>query len=192
MKIEKDLNTINENQFTSLFGSVFEKSEWIAIETFKKKPFKNSQDLINKMIRIYESCSIDQIIVILNLHPKLAIEKKLTLFSTKEQTGAELDKCSKEELAEFEQDFEVYMETELGLPENTVEVLSIEFTELRDVSVTVEFSITLTDEELADTDFNEETIEENIEESVADIEEALTTNAALLRGLGGGGGAGYA
>ena len=101
MKIEKDLNTINENQFTSLFGSVFEKSEWIAAETFKKKPFKNSQDLINKMIKVYESCSVDQIIVILNLHPKLAIEKKLTSFSTKEQTGAELDKCSEEELKEF-------------------------------------------------------------------------------------------
>ena len=102
MKIEKDLNTINKNQFTSLFGSVFEKSEWIAAETFKKKPFKNSQDLINKMIKIYESCSIDQIITILNLHPKLAIEKKLTSFSTKEQTGAELDKCSEGELAEFD------------------------------------------------------------------------------------------
>ena len=102
MKIEKDLNTINKNQFTSLFGSVFEKSEWIAAETFKKKPFKNSQDLINKMIKIYESCSIDQIMIILNLHPKLAIEKKLTSFSTKEQTGAELDKCSEEELAEFD------------------------------------------------------------------------------------------
>ena len=102
MKIEKDLNTINENQFTSLFGSVFEKSEWIATETFKKKPFKNSQDLINKMIKVYDSCSVDQIIIILNLHPKLAIEKRLTSFSTKEQTGAELDKCSEEELAEFD------------------------------------------------------------------------------------------
>ena len=101
MKIEKDLNTINENEFTSLFGSVFEKSKWIATETFKKKPFKNSQDLIDKMTKVYESCSIDQIIIILNLHPKLAIEKKLTVFSTKEQTGAELNKCSKEELAEF-------------------------------------------------------------------------------------------
>tara|TARA_Y100000992_G_scaffold224672_1_gene156411 strand:- start:456 stop:956 length:501 start_codon:yes stop_codon:yes gene_type:complete len=102
MRIEKNLNTINENQFTSLFGSVFEKSEWIATEAFKKKPFKNSEDLINKMIKIYESCSIDQIMVILNLHPKLAIEKKLTSFSTKEQTGAELNKCSDEELAEFD------------------------------------------------------------------------------------------
>ena len=102
MKTEKNLNTINENQFISLFGSVFEKSEWIAAEVFRKKPFKNSQDLIDKMIKIYESCSIDQIIVILNLHPKLAIEKKLTSFSTKEQTGAKLDKCSNEELVEFD------------------------------------------------------------------------------------------
>ena len=103
MKIEKDLNTINENQFTSLFGSVFEKSEWIAAETFKLKPFKNSQDLIDKMIKIYETCSIDKITKILNLHPKLAIEKKLTSFSSKEQTGAKLDQCSKEELDEFNQ-----------------------------------------------------------------------------------------
>ena len=102
MKIKKDLNSINENEFTAIFGSIFEKSEWIATETFKQKPFENSQDLINKMIKTYESCSMEQIIVILNLHPKLAIEKKLTSFSTKEQTEAELDKCSDEELAEFE------------------------------------------------------------------------------------------
>jgi 2-oxo-4-hydroxy-4-carboxy-5-ureidoimidazoline decarboxylase len=102
MKIEKNLNTVDKNEFIAIFGSVFEKSEWIAAETFKKKPFKNSQDLINKMMQTYESCSIDQIIFILNLHPKLAIEKKLTLFSTKEQTGAKLDKCSEDELAEFD------------------------------------------------------------------------------------------
>ena len=102
MKIEKDINKINENEFTAIFGSVFEKSEWIAAETFKLKPFKNSQDLIDKMIKIYETCSNDKITKILNLHPKLAIEKKLTSFSTKEQTGAELNKCSEEELAEFD------------------------------------------------------------------------------------------
>tara|TARA_B100001063_G_scaffold30354_1_gene23337 strand:- start:123 stop:623 length:501 start_codon:yes stop_codon:yes gene_type:complete len=103
MKIEKDINKINENEFTAIFGSVFEKSEWIATETFKLKPFKNSQDLIDKMIKIYENCSIDKITKILNLHPKLAIEKKLTSFSSKEQTGAKLDQCSKEELDEFNQ-----------------------------------------------------------------------------------------
>ena len=103
MKIEKDIKKINENEFTAIFGSVFEKSEWIAAETFKLKPFKNSQDLIDKMIKIYETCSNDKITKILNLHPKLAIEKKLTSFSSKEQTGAKLDQCSKEELDEFNQ-----------------------------------------------------------------------------------------
>ena len=102
MKVTKNLNSLSEIEFLSIFGSIFEKSEWIAIETFKQKPFKNSKDLINKMTKIYESCSIDQVIVLLNLHPKLAIEKKLTSFSTKEQTGAELNKCSEEELAEFD------------------------------------------------------------------------------------------
>ena len=102
MKIEKDLNTINENEFTAIFGSVFEKSEWIAVETFRHKPFESYQDLVNKMIKIYETCSIEQIIDILNLHPKLAIEKKLTSFSSKEQTGSKLDECSKAELVEFD------------------------------------------------------------------------------------------
>ena len=43
-----------------------------------------------------------------------------------------------EELEEFEEDFESYMETELGLPEGTVEVTNIEFSEVREVEVTIE------------------------------------------------------
>ena len=101
MKITKDLNTLTKSEFITIFGSIFGKSEWIANETFELKPFKNSKDLVDKMINIYDSCSIDKILKILNLHPKLAIEKKLSSFSSKEQTGAELDKCSKEELIEF-------------------------------------------------------------------------------------------
>ena len=101
MNSTKDLNTLSKNEFITIFGSIFEKSEWIANETFELKPFKNSKDLVDKMINIYDSCSIDKILKILNLHPKLAIEKKLSSFSSKEQTGAELDKCSKEELIEF-------------------------------------------------------------------------------------------
>ena len=50
------------------------------------------------MMNIYNSCSDEKIIEILNLHPKLAIEKKLTNFSLREQSMAELDKCSKDEI----------------------------------------------------------------------------------------------
>ena len=102
MKITKDLNTLTKSEFITIFGSIFEKSEWIAKETFNLKPFKNSKDLVDKMINIYDSSSVDKILEILNLHPKLAIEKKLSSFSSKEQTGAKLDKCSQEELIEFD------------------------------------------------------------------------------------------
>ena len=45
---------------------------------------------------------LKKIVEIFNLHPKLAIEKKLTSFSSEEQKNAKLDTCSKEELLEFE------------------------------------------------------------------------------------------
>ena len=102
MKFTKKLNSLSENEFVSIFGNVFEKSDWIANEAFRLKPFKNEEDLVNKMTNIYENCSDEKILKIFNLHPKLAIEKKLTNFSSKEQTGAELDKCTKDELLEFE------------------------------------------------------------------------------------------
>ena len=102
MKLTKDLNLLSENEFMSKFGTIFEKSEWIASETFKQKPFENYQDLINKMINIYNACSNEKIIKIFNLHPRLAIEKKLTSFSLKEQSDAELNSCTREELEEFE------------------------------------------------------------------------------------------
>ena len=42
----------------------------------------------------------------------------------------------------------------------SVDVTNVEFSELRDVEVTVEFTVTLTEEELADTEFDEETIQD--------------------------------
>ena len=102
MKFTKNLNSLSETEFISIFGNVFEKSEWIASEAFKQKPFKDSKVLTDKMINIYNECSKEKTTEIFNLHPKLAIEKKLTSFSSKEQSKAQLDKCTQEELLEFE------------------------------------------------------------------------------------------
>ena len=77
MKFTKNLNSLSENEFVSIFGSVFEKSEWIANEAYKLKPFKDAEDLMNKMTNIYENSSKEMIVKIFNLHPKLAIEKKI-------------------------------------------------------------------------------------------------------------------
>ena len=102
MKLTKKINLLKKKEFLSIFGNIFEKSDWIANELFNLKPFKDSNDLIIKMISIYENSNNERIIKIFNLHPQLAIEKSLTSFSSKEQTGAKLNHCTKEELKEFE------------------------------------------------------------------------------------------
>tara|TARA_B100000287_G_scaffold301052_1_gene284163 strand:+ start:572 stop:1066 length:495 start_codon:yes stop_codon:yes gene_type:complete len=115
MQINKDINLLTKKEFLSIFGIIFEKSEWIADETFNLRPFKNSEDLIHKMINIYENIPREKIIDIFNLHPKLAIEKKLTSFSSKEQDGAKLNICTNEELEEFK-NLNIDYEKKFGFP----------------------------------------------------------------------------
>ena len=115
MQINKDINLLTKKEFLSIFGIIFEKSEWIADETFNLRPFKNSEDLIHKMINIYENIPREKIIEIFNHHPKLAIEKKLTSFSSKEQDGAKLNICTNEELEEFK-NLNIDYEKKFGFP----------------------------------------------------------------------------
>ena len=74
MSLENDLNNLNRDKFISLFGVIFEKTQWIAEKLLEHKPFKNKEDLINKMFQIYENRK-NEILDILRSHPKLAIEK---------------------------------------------------------------------------------------------------------------------
>ena len=101
MRLENNLNNLNQDQFISLFGVIFEKTLWIAEKLFELKPFKSKDDLIYKIIQIYESSSNNEILNILRAHPKLAVEKNLTEHSSKEQSKANLKNCTKEEFDEF-------------------------------------------------------------------------------------------
>jgi 2-oxo-4-hydroxy-4-carboxy-5-ureidoimidazoline decarboxylase len=115
MQINKDINLLTKKEFLTIFGIIFEKSEWIAEETFDLRPFDNSEDLINKMISIYENTSNEKIMYIFNLHPKLVIEKNLTSYSSKEQRSAKLNNCTKEELEEFK-NLNIDYEKKFGFP----------------------------------------------------------------------------
>ena len=101
MSLENDLNNLNRDKFISLFGAIFEKTQWIAEKLLEHKPFKNKEDLINKMFQIYETTQKNQILDILRSHPKLAIEKNLTKHSSEEQFRANLKNCTEEEYNEF-------------------------------------------------------------------------------------------
>ena len=96
------INQLTKNDFIDIFGNVFEKTYWIADKAFNLKPYKNFNELLSTVIKIYESSSKEDCLKIFNAHPELAVEKKLTKDSRKEQSNASLNQCNNEEFNEFQ------------------------------------------------------------------------------------------
>ena len=97
----EEVNQLSENDFIGTFGNVFEKTNWIANKAFNSKPYKSFNEFITKIIKIYENSSKEDCLKIFNAHPELAVEKKLTEDSHKEQRSANLNRCNNEEFNEF-------------------------------------------------------------------------------------------
>tara|TARA_Y100001960_G_scaffold317999_1_gene387093 strand:- start:35 stop:538 length:504 start_codon:yes stop_codon:yes gene_type:complete len=99
------INKLTKSQFIKVFANIFENARWIAEELYKKKPFKDFDELSSKMMNIFEITSKENKLKILNDHPDLGDKAKissLTADSLKEQKNAGLDHCTKEEFSEFE------------------------------------------------------------------------------------------
>ena len=95
------INQLTKNDFIDIFGNVFEKTYWIADKTFNLKPYKNFNELLSTFFKVYENISKEDLLKIFNAHPELAVEKKLTNDSRKEQGNASLNQCSDQEFIEF-------------------------------------------------------------------------------------------
>ena len=109
------VNKLNKSDFISIFGNVFEKTEWIAQKSYDSKPYKNFEELFSKMVEIFENSNKESHIKILNAHPDLAVEKKLTEDSKNEQKNASLNQCTDEEFVEFKKLNEEYKK-KFGFP----------------------------------------------------------------------------
>jgi len=95
------INNLSKSDFISTFGNVFEKTNWIAEKAYKTKPFNNMDKLFSMMMKIFENSKKENHLEILNAHPDLVVEKKLTDDSKKEQNNASLNECSDQEFKEF-------------------------------------------------------------------------------------------
>ena len=98
------INNLSESEFIKVFANIFENARWIAEELYKQKPFIDFDELSSKMMNIFETCSNEKKLKILNDHPDLGNKAKissLTKDSLKEQSNAGLDQCTKEEFDEF-------------------------------------------------------------------------------------------
>ncbi len=109
------VNKLSKSDFISIFGNVFEKTEWIAQKSYDSKPYKNFEELFSKMMEVFENSNKENHIKILNAHPDLAVEKKLTRDSKKEQKNASLNQCTEKEFLEFKKLNEEYKK-KFGFP----------------------------------------------------------------------------
>ena len=108
-------NKLSKAEFISIFGNIFEKTEWIAEKCYELKPYNNPDEFVSKMMKIFENIEKEKHIEILNSHPDLAVEKKLTEDSKKEQKNASLNQCTDEEFVEFKKLNEEYKK-KFGFP----------------------------------------------------------------------------
>ena len=108
-------NKLSKPEFISIFGNVFEKTEWIAERCYDLKPYNNIDELFLKMMEVFEKTEKEKHLEILNAHPNLAVEKKLTEDSKNEQKNASLNQCTDEEFVEFKKLNEEYKK-KFGFP----------------------------------------------------------------------------
>ena len=104
MSMINKINKLSKSEFIKVFGNIFEKSSWIALELYKEKPFDNFENLSLKILNIFDNASKEKQMEILNAHPDLANKTKiesLTTDSKSEQDSAGLDKCTAEQFVEF-------------------------------------------------------------------------------------------
>ena len=98
------INSLSKSGFVEIFANVFENAGWIAEKLYDKKPFKDFQELSEKMLHIFVNTSDQNKLKILKSHPDLADKAKVGLLtpdSNKEQNNAGLDQCSEKEFSEF-------------------------------------------------------------------------------------------
>ena len=110
-----EVNKLSKSDFISIFGNVFEKTEWIAQKSYDLKPYKNFEELFSKMMEVFENIEKEKHLEILNTHPNLAVEKKLTRDSKNEQKNASLNQCTEKEFLEFKKLNEEYKK-KFGFP----------------------------------------------------------------------------
>ena len=109
-----------KERFMRVYGSVYERSAWIAEEAWQSGVRETTAgDTAAALRRIVENSGSQAQLALLRAHPdlagRLAMRDALTPESASEQSGAGLDRCSPEEFAEF-QDLNDRYKKKFGFP----------------------------------------------------------------------------
>ncbi|TVR07221.1 MAG: 2-oxo-4-hydroxy-4-carboxy-5-ureidoimidazoline decarboxylase [Spirochaetaceae bacterium] len=99
------LNQTDRDTFVRLLGGIFEHSPWVAEAAFAQRPFRDVEHLHHAMCAAVSAAPPDQRLALIQAHPdlagKAAVAGALTEASSREQSGAGLDRLSPEDFARF-------------------------------------------------------------------------------------------
>ena len=118
MNIET-LNSASQDEFTAVLAEIYEHSSWIPKQAWQNRPFSDVESLHQDMLNIVLNATKEQKLALLRAHPQLAGKEAkdgvLTNASSEEQSSANLNSLSKEEMDEITSLNKQYMD-EHGFP----------------------------------------------------------------------------
>ena len=106
------LNHTTQDEFVDALGDLFEHSPWVAVNSYPQRPFASLEALHAALVESVAVATTDQQLALIRAHPDLAGKAAragdLTHDSSREQTGAGLDRLTKEEYERFHRLNETY------------------------------------------------------------------------------------
>jgi len=113
------INGLSREEFVRVVGPVFERSPWIAEETWAKRPFGDLEVLHRALSETVAGTSEEKQVELIRAHPDLVGRAALAVTMTKEsqgeQTAAGLNQLSVSEIRTFQENNETYR-NKFGFP----------------------------------------------------------------------------
>lgn len=115
----EQLNAMSTDAFVAALSGIFEHSPWVAEAAAAARPFGSIDALHGTMKDAVEAAGDARQLALINAHPELAgkaaVRGELTAESTREQSGAGLDRCTQAEFDRLQQLNRAYRE-KFGFP----------------------------------------------------------------------------
>jgi 2-oxo-4-hydroxy-4-carboxy-5-ureidoimidazoline decarboxylase len=101
----EEINNLGREEFVARFGSLYERSPWVAERAWNARPFAGLDDLRGAMVEAVRAAPEGRKMDLIRAHPdlagKAAVAGELTRESEGEQASAGLDRLSPEEYGTF-------------------------------------------------------------------------------------------
>lgn len=128
-----EINHMTRTEFVAVFGSVFEDTPSIAVQSWQQQPFLDVNHLHQTMVQMVEQMSETAKLDLIRAHPDLGSRAKMAPASVQEQASIGLDNLNMAEYSQFKTLNKCY-QTKFGFPlimavkDQTKEIILAAFT----------------------------------------------------------------